>query len=117
VVRGEQHGTLAALRNQLDGGRVLVSGTLAELLRDGSGSMRLRLRAPLPDALAADWRTRYALRADGAAEYQLRVPAAMAVAQVIEAAQAAGCEPIAIDYGRRDLEQLFMQLTNRSLRD
>jgi ABC-2 type transport system ATP-binding protein len=101
----------------IDGGRVLVSGTLAELLRDGSGSMRLRLRAPLPDALAADWRTRYALRADGAAEYQLRVPAAMAVAQVIEAAQAAGCEPIAIDYGRRDLEQLFMQLTNRSLRD
>ena len=34
-----------------------------------------------------------------------------------EAAQAAGCEPVAIDYGRRDLEQLFMHLTNRSLRD
>jgi hypothetical protein len=51
------------------------------------------------------------------ARYTLRVPSATAAAQVIEAAQAAGCEPVAIDYGRRDLEQLFMQLTNRSLRD
>jgi ABC-2 type transport system ATP-binding protein len=44
----------------IDHGRVLVSGTLASLLQDGSGSLTLRLRAPLPDALAADWRARYA---------------------------------------------------------
>lgn len=101
----------------IDRGKVLVSGKLDEVLLDGSGLLTLRLRAPLPDALAADWRTRYALREDGAARYTLRVQSATAAAQVIEAAQAAGCEPVAIDYGRRDLEQLFMQLTNRSLRD
>jgi ABC-2 type transport system ATP-binding protein len=100
----------------IDRGRVLVSGTLAAMLQDGSGSLTLRLRTPLPGALAADWRTRYALREDGVARYSLRVPST-AAAQVIEAAQAAGCEPVAIDYGQRDLEQLFMQLTHRSLRD
>jgi ABC-2 type transport system ATP-binding protein len=101
----------------IDRGRVLVSGRLAEVLLDGSGSLTLRLRAQLPDALAADWRARYALREDGVARYHLRVSSAAAAAQVIEAARAADCEPVAISYGQRDLEQLFMQLTNRSLRD
>jgi len=101
----------------IDGGRVLLSGTLTEVLQDGSGSLTLRLRVPLPDALATDWRTRYALRENGLARYHLRVPSTAAAAQVIEAARAAGCESVAIGYGQRDLEQLFMQLTNRSLRD
>jgi ABC-2 type transport system ATP-binding protein len=100
----------------LDRGRVLLSGALAEVLQDGSGLLTLRLRSPLPHALAADWKERYALREDGAARYILRVPGAQ-VAHAIEAASAAGCEPLAIDYGRRNLEQLFMQLTQRSLRD
>ena len=100
----------------LDRGRVLLSGPLAEVLQDGSGVLTLQLRSPLPQALAADWKQRYALREDGAARYMLRVPAAQ-VARAIEAASAAGCEPLAIDYGRRNLEQLFMQLTQRSLRD
>jgi len=101
----------------IDHGRVLVSGALPEVLRDGSGVLKLRLRAPLPATLAADWRARYALQDTGAAAYSLRPPDAAAVAQVIEAARSAGCEPLAIRYGQRDLEQLFMQLTHRSLRD
>ena len=43
--------------------------------------------------------------------------AAAEVARTLAAAQAAGCEPVSIDYGQRDLEQLFMQLTSRSLRE
>jgi ABC-2 type transport system ATP-binding protein len=101
----------------IDHGRVLLSGALAEVLRDGSGLLTLRLRAPLPEPLASDWKGRYALRQDGAARYSLRVPGAAQVAQAIEAARAAGCEPLAIGYGQRNLEQLFMQLTHRSLRD
>jgi len=101
----------------IDHGRVLVSGALSELLRDRSGPLRLRLRSPLPADLAADWRARYALEETGTAAYSLRVADAAAVAQAIEAARSAGCEPIAIAYGQRDLEQLFMQLTHRSLRD
>ena len=101
----------------IDHGRVLLSGALAEVLRDSSGLLTLHLQAPLPEALAADWKERYALREDGAARYSLRVPGAAQVAQAIEAARAAGCEPLAIGYGQRNLEQLFMQLTQRSLRD
>ena len=73
----------------IDAGRVLTSGPLAALLREDSGFVTLRLRAPGPEAIA----------------------------QAIEAARAAGCEPLAVDYGSRDLEQVFMRLTNRSLRD
>ena len=100
----------------MDRGRVLLSGKLAEVLKDGSDGLSLQLRSPLPEALAADWRGRYALREDGPSRYSLRVPGGE-VAQAIEAASAAGCEPLSIDYGRRNLEQLFMQLTQRSLRD
>lgn len=100
----------------IDHGRVLVSGALPEVLGAGDGSLTLRLRAPLPAALAADWRGRYALREEGAARYRLSVAAAE-VARAIDAAQAAGCEPVSIGYGQRDLEQLFMQLTSRSLRE
>ena len=100
----------------IDHGRVLVSGSLPDVLDAGDGSLTLRLSAPLPPALAADWRERHALREEGTARYRLRVSAAE-VARTIEAARAAGCEPVSIDYGRRDLEELFMQLTSRSLRE
>jgi ABC-2 type transport system ATP-binding protein len=73
----------------IDGGRVLTAGTLPELLRDDSGTVTLRLHVPRPAALD----------------------------QTLEAARAAGCEPLAVEQGGRNLEQLFMQLTSRSLRD
>jgi ABC-2 type transport system ATP-binding protein len=73
----------------IDAGRVLASGALSELLRDDSGTVTLRLRVPRPAALE----------------------------QALEAARAAGCEPLAVEQGSRNLEQLFMQLTSRSLRD
>jgi ABC-2 type transport system ATP-binding protein len=73
----------------IDAGRVLREGTLAELLRDDSGVVTLRLKAPNAEA----------------------------VTRTVEAARAAGCEPLGVQHGSRNLEQLFMQLTNRSLRD
>jgi len=100
----------------IDGGRVLLSGTMSEVLQDGSGVLRLHLRTPLPEALAAQWRARYALHEDGE-RYRLRVPESSEVAQALEAARAAGCEALSISYGERNLEQLFMQLTHRTLRD
>jgi ABC-2 type transport system ATP-binding protein len=101
----------------IDHGEVLVSGLLSDILKDSSGVLSLRLRAPLPEALAADWRVRYALHDAGNARYELclREPAELSAA--VDAARAAGCEPLAVAYGQRDLEQLFMQLTRRSLRD
>jgi len=96
---------------------MLVSGALSGLLKDVSGSLSLHLRSPLPEKLAADWRERYGLHEDGGARYILNLPDVAQIAQALEAARAAGCEPIALRYGQRDLEQLFMQLTDRSLRD
>lgn len=100
----------------IDDGRVLLSGAMSEVLRDRSGLLTLHLRVPLPETLAAQWRTRYALHEDGT-RYRLRVSDSSEVAQVLEAARAAGCEALSVSYGQRNLEQLFMQLTQRSLRD
>jgi ABC-2 type transport system ATP-binding protein len=101
----------------LDHGKVLLEGPLADILEDGSGVLNLRLRTPLPTSLAAEWRARFALEDDGDGRYRLRLPEPSAVSQALDAARAAGCEPLALAYGRRDLEQVFMQLTQRSLRD
>jgi ABC-2 type transport system ATP-binding protein len=101
----------------LDHGRVLVCGALEDILRDATGILRLRLGAPLPAGLADDWYQRYALQDEGGGRYRLRIPEAAAVSRALEAARVAGCEPLAIAYGERDLEQVFMQLTHRSLRD
>jgi ABC-2 type transport system ATP-binding protein len=101
----------------IDRGRVLVSGTLSDMLKDASGYLSLHLRSPLPQTIAAEWRDHYALREDGDARYVLSLSAAHEIARALDAAREAGCEPIAVRYGRRDLEQLFMQLTDRSLRD
>jgi ABC-2 type transport system ATP-binding protein len=100
----------------LDHGKVLLSGSLAEILQDGSGILSVRLGTPLPDLLAAEWRARFALEDDGDGRYRLRLSNAE-VGRALDAARAAGCEPLALTYGRRDLEQVFMQLTQRSLRD
>jgi ABC-2 type transport system ATP-binding protein len=100
----------------IDHGRVLLAGALADVLHDSAGSLALRLSAPLPAALAAEWRARYGLREEGARRYRLRVGAADLV-QALQTAQAAGCEPLSVAYGEHDLGQLFMRLTDRSLRD
>ena len=100
----------------IDHGRVLLAGSLAEVLQDSAGALALRLSAPLPERLAAEWRARFELHDDGNRRYRLRVGAADLV-QALQAAQAAGCEPLSVAYGERDLESLFMRLTDRSLRD
>jgi ABC-2 type transport system ATP-binding protein len=101
----------------IDHGRVLLAGRLAEMLQDSAGFLVLRLSAPLPAALAAEWRARFDLRAEGERRYRLRVGGLADLVQALQAAQAAGCEPLTAAYGERDLEQLFMRLTDRSLRD
>ena len=101
----------------IDHGRVLLAGPLAEVLQHSARALALRLSAPLPAALAAQWRARFDLREDGTLRYELRLGAPADLVQALQAAQAAGCEPLSIAYGERDLEQLFMRLTDRSLRD
>ena len=101
----------------IDHGRVRLSGTLAELLREGAGVMNVTLSAALPAALAGDWRVRYALHDEGARRYRLQVSEPRQALDALHEASAAGCQPLAINYGERDLRELFMQLTDRALRD
>ena len=101
----------------IDHGRLLLSGALAEVLQDSAGLLALRLSAPLPAALAAEWRAQFDLRDDGERRYRLRLAAPAQLMQALHAAKAAGCEPLSVAYGERNLEQLFMRLTERSLRD
>ena len=101
----------------IDHGRLLLSGALAEVLQDSAGLLALRLSAPLPAALAAEWRAQFDLRDDGERRYRLRLAAPAQLTQALHAAKAAGCEPLSVAYGERNLEQLFMRLTERSLRD
>jgi ABC-2 type transport system ATP-binding protein len=101
----------------LDHGRVLVAGTLAEVLQEGSGLLSLRLSRPLPPQLHAEWHARYALQDDGDGRYRLRLKEPDELHHVVAKALEAECRPLAVSYGQRDLEQVFMQLTQRSLRD
>ena len=73
----------------IDGGRVLCAGTLAELLQDKSPQQQWQVT----------------LRAGGAAP------------QLLAAIEAAGGSASPVGFGQRTLEQLFMSLTQRSLRD
>ena len=101
----------------IDHGRVLVSGTLDELLRAGAGVMNVTLNAALPAALAGEWRARYAMHDEGERRYRLQVSEPHQAMAALHEASAAGCQPLAIAYGERDLGELFMQLTDRALRD
>ena len=67
----------------LDHGRVLMTGLLSDILRDSSGLLTLRLGAPLPPGLAAEWRRRYSLQDDGGSRYRLRMPQAGAVSEAL----------------------------------
>jgi ABC-2 type transport system ATP-binding protein len=101
----------------IDHGRVLLSGTLDELLREGAGVMNVTLNARLPAALAGEWRARYAMHDEGERRYRLQLSEPRQALAALHEASAAGCQPLAIAYGERDLGELFMQLTDRALRD
>ncbi|ANQ83379.1 ABC transporter ATP-binding protein [Azoarcus olearius] len=101
----------------VDHGRVLVQGTLAEVLRDTEPVLTLQLDRPLPAALAAAWTARHpGLEIDAAA---VRVPGATAaeLPALLAELATAGCTPHSLGYGEQNLEQVFMRLTQRSLRD
>ncbi|MDQ7988227.1 MAG: ABC transporter ATP-binding protein [Candidatus Dactylopiibacterium sp.] len=100
----------------LDHGRILRHAPLAALLAAGPARLALRI-APGHDgldALLARWGTAQAGR-DGEIVLDLRADATPAA--VLQALAASGIAPHEIRYGQQDLEQLFMQLTHRSLRD
>ena len=97
----------------LDQGKVLAAGALNELLDSGEQTLELRLDRPLPDELVS----KYHAVQSGALDFQLFLPFTAALPELLAELAAAGCEIRNLSLGRQNLEQVFMRLTRRSLRD
>lgn len=97
----------------LDQGKVLAAGTLGELLDSGEQTLELRLDRPLPDSLL----NKYHAAPSGALDFGLFLPSTAALPELLSELATAGCEVRHLSLGRQNLEQVFMRLTRRSLRD
>ena len=97
----------------VDQGQVLAEGTLDDILRSDGAVLELHLAAPLPDAIAQ----RYAASQEGNLKYRLKLPSTAALPRLLDELAATGCEVRDLKLGQRNLEHIFMQLTQRSLRD
>ena len=97
----------------LDQGRVLSEGTLDDLLATADSSAEIELDRPLPPALAE----RYAATDLGHFKFGLFFRSTVEAARLLDELAEAGCSVRQLHVGRQNLEQLFMRLTRRSLRD
>ncbi len=100
----------------IDHGRVLKSGTLRELLSEGSTQLDLTVEGGHVDRLEA------ALSPFGQAirlaeGMQLTLAPGRSPAQVLSAVEGAGLSVRHARYGHANLEHVFMSLTHRHLRD
>ncbi|MFT3733988.1 MAG: ABC transporter ATP-binding protein [Rhodocyclaceae bacterium] len=100
----------------MDHGKVLRAGTLAELLSQGAPRLRLLLGKDVATTLASQLNELGECHAEG--EYLVISLAADTTPEfAISKVAASGATIREIDYGRYNLEHLFMALTQRSLRD
>ncbi|MBK8794633.1 MAG: ABC transporter ATP-binding protein [Holophaga sp.] len=101
----------------LDLGRVLVAGTLGDVLASAPPVCTLRTKQTLPAALAESWRHRFDCEALAGLRYRLPGVRMEEVNAVVTEARAAGVELDAWAWGQQHLDDVFMQLTHRNLRD
>lgn len=97
----------------IDQGKVLTEGRLDDLLRCDESVAELVLGADMPVELAG----RYQITELGQLTYRLELMNAAALPRLLDDLAAAGCPVHRLNVGRQNLEQLFMRLTRRSLRD
>jgi len=100
----------------IDGGKVLCAGTLEDLLRERAPQVRLAVEGIPEDKLKS------LLASFGQAEiigsdWQVTLTSARSAPQLLNTLEEAGGKVLYASFGRRNLEQLFMALTRRSLRD
>lgn len=100
----------------LDQGRVLRQGALSDLLDADDTQLQLAVAGGQIERLTALLSPFGAITRQGDG-IRLSLEARQDVAAVIAAVAAAGLEIRRMRYGHTDLEQLFMALTKRSLRD
>lgn len=97
----------------IDQGQVLTEGTLDDILHSQESSLELHLDQALPATIA----TFYAASTEGDCKYRLKLPSTAALPRLLDELAAAGCSVRDLSLGQHNLEQVFMQLTKRSLRD
>lgn len=96
----------------LDHGRVMREGVLNALLAEGSQVLTLRA-----DGLDAALLAPFGAVEQGPDHWRVRLAAGCTPAGLLAALDAAGIAVRHAEFGRYNLEQLFMALTHRSLRD
>ena len=97
----------------IDQGKVLAEGRLADILASPEPLLEIALDRELP----ADIAKRHAANAIGELKYALKLTAAAELPRLLDELAATGCTVRQLSFGQHDLEQVFMHLTNRSLRD
>ncbi|MDR0481391.1 MAG: hypothetical protein LBG66_05845, partial [Gallionellaceae bacterium] len=91
---------------------VLRDGTLEMLLSEGETTLSLRA-----DNLDAERLAQYGSVTRDGAFWQVRLADGVHPVTALAALEAAGTRVRQASFGRQNLEQLFMSLTQRSLRD
>ena len=97
----------------IDQGQVLAAGALADMLRSPEPVLDITLEQAMPESIA----TRYSAKLSGAQKYRLILPSTATLPRLLDELAAVSCSVREINFGQHNLEQLFMRLTNRSLRD
>ena len=97
----------------VDQGQVLAEGTLSDILHSPEPLLDIGLEQPLPDTIAQ----RYSATLIGEQKYRLILPSTVTLQNLLDELASAGCSVRNLSLGQHDLEQVFMRLTNRSLRD
>jgi ABC-2 type transport system ATP-binding protein len=101
----------------LDQGRLLISGTLGEVLASAPPVLSIRFSAELPPALAAAWAARFKVEALPGHRYLLPDTRMEDAPALLAEAHAAGATVAAWSWGQQHLDDVFMLLTHRTLRD
>lgn len=113
----EEVQTLANRVVIIDGGRILCQGPLKELLAQGQTQLRFQLDSPQEPNVAIVLQPYGELSQQRDADYVLQLHAGQSAIAALNALASAGMSVRHADFGRFDLDQLFFQLTHRSLRD
>ena len=97
----------------IDQGRLLAEGTLEDILHSPQPMLDLNLDCPLPAELAK----RHAAKVIAGNKYRLELASAAELPRLLDELAERGCTVRDLSFGQHNLEQVFMRLTNRSLRD
>jgi len=97
----------------VDQGRVLAEGSLADILQSPEAQLEIELDRPLP----ADIAERCAATPLDNFKFRLSFRSTAELPRLLDELAAAGCTVKRLSLGQQNLEQVFMSLTKRSLRD